>query len=63
MNSQLLKFIIAVLDDDNGINANAYQCLKEFEDSLTNRSNELRDIFPAVRQNDGRYYLPENFSL
>lgn len=57
-NTQLRKFAIRLLDDENGINEAAWIDLR---DRLIERSFE--DITNAVEAADGRYFLPEDHGL
>ena len=51
------SFIIAVLDDDEGINETAYRELCKLEDSLKEQGFDISDILDKVDCTDGRYYL------
>ena len=53
---KLLKFVTAVLNDENGISEEAFSALYELaEDNV-----EIRDLLSKVDATDGRFYLPAN---
>lgn len=49
----LRNFAIALLDDEHGINSEAWDSLRDMLDD-----NEDNDILDAVKCTEGRYYLP-----
>lgn len=49
----LRNFAIALLDDEHGINSEAWDSLRDMLDD-----NEDNDILDAVKSTEGRYYLP-----
>lgn len=53
--SKFLKFVTAVLTDENGISEEAFAALYE----LAEDSSEIRDLLRKVDATDGRFYLPE----
>lgn len=58
---QLRATIIALLDDENGINTKGYEelmCL-----SIDIGEGISKDIFDMVESSEGRYYLPEDHGL
>lgn len=57
------EFIIAALDDENGINEKAYNELLALQEIASDFNEDFSDILAAVRATDGRYYLPENHGL
>lgn len=64
--SCLLKFIKAVLDDDNGVSEHAYLRLRQLADSMhqcqdhAERSHVIEGIIDRIDTTDNRYYLLEN---
>jgi hypothetical protein len=58
MNSQLRQTIIALLDDEDGLNAVGYTQLKQLATNVAPGEND--DIFNAVTSTSGRYYLHED---
>ena len=57
----LRKFLIALLDDPDGINQEAYL---ELEAMLADTANhECEDIMDMVQGCEGRYYLPDVHGL
>lgn len=59
-NTQLRKTLIALLDDEDGINEVGYTELESLAISL---DEGTADIFSAVESAEGRYYLPEDHGL
>lgn len=55
--SNVRKTLIALLDDENGINSAGYEELQSLAMNL--EPGENADIFAAVGSSDGRYFLPE----
>ena len=53
-NQKVIRFIVAVLDDDQGINNNAMQCLRDLD-----YDDRIADIINQCECCDGRWYLPE----
>jgi hypothetical protein len=58
---QLRKTLIALLDDQDGINAKGYEELQSLAVSIG--EGDTADIFNLVESSDGRYYLPEDHNL
>ena len=53
------KLLIILLDDEFGINYEAYVLLKLcYYDQA-----DMKEVFDNVHANDGRYYLPEGHGL
>ena len=68
MNKQLRKTLIAILDDEHGISANAYEELQTLPIEKSLLANPAQpsptaDIFDAVKSAEGRYYLPEDHGI
>ena len=64
MNKQLRKTLIAILDDEHGISANAYEELQTLVIAIGTYSVVAHgDIFDAVKSAEGRYYLPEDHGI
>ncbi len=57
MRKQLLAFLVALLDDDRGINKLAYSRLIE----LSEKDNDIVWLMSKVRCTEDRYYLPEDW--
>ena len=55
------ELAIAVLDDENGTNAQGYIKLQEMAKKSFN--NECDDIFAAVESQNNRFFLPETHGL
>lgn len=53
------RILIELLDDEYGINEKAYDSLRR----IYYDDHEMRKIFDAARNVDGRFYLPENHGL
>ncbi len=65
MNDPTLKrFVIAVLDDQEGIPSAAYYLLLELvaEVGSPRLQDELRDILAKVKAQDDRWFLPEDWN-
>ena len=58
---QLRATLIALLDDEDGINAKGYEELQSLAVSIG--EGTTGDIFAAVESAEGRYYLPEDHGL
>ena len=59
--TQFRKFLITLLDDENGINKDAYF---ELEGLLADSAEHgCDDIMNMVQSADGRFYLPEDHGL
>lgn len=56
-------FIIAALDDDHGVNENAYNALVSLARYAGDYGEDIDDIVAAVKSTDGRYYLPKGHGL
>ena len=54
MKEKMHQFALSLLNDDYGINSEAWNQLLEILDEL-----EITDIPLQVRATDGRWYLPE----
>lgn len=61
MNKQLRKTLIAILDDEHGISANAYEELQTLVGEI--KGAVTSDIYLAVKSAEGRYYLPEDHGI
>lgn len=57
-NLQLRLFVIAVLDDGNGISREAFGHLTEL-----NTDGSLNDIMERVESAEERFYLPEDHNI
>jgi hypothetical protein len=57
------EFIIAVLDDPNGISQEAYDKLVELASYAGDYGTNIDDILARVSGADGRYFLPEDHEL
>jgi len=57
----LRKFLITLLDDENGINKDAYFELEKL--LAANADHGCDDIMNMVQAADGRFYLPEDHGL
>lgn len=56
--TQIRDLAINLLDDEHGINADAYETLKNADKNL-----DCTDIFAAVDSANGRYFLNEEHGL
>lgn len=56
----LTRLAIKSLDDDEGINEDAYLALRELADLL---GVEAERVWRKVKANDNRWYLPEGWDL
>lgn len=65
LTKQLRRTIIAILDDENGINSVGYEELQSLAISLQTVAVGVGtgDIFNVVQSAEGRYYLPEDHGL
>jgi hypothetical protein len=54
------ELAIALLDDENGINTNAYVLLENY---AKDNDFQMKDIFEAVNAQDGRFFLPEEHGI
>lgn len=52
------ELIIALLDDSHGVNKRAWKILND----IMLDDTSLHDIFVAVKANENRWYLPENWN-
>lgn len=57
------NFIIAALDDENGINADAYHQLRAFAEISGDCGVNIDDIIACIQSANGRYFLPEDHEL
>jgi hypothetical protein len=58
---QLRRTLIALLDDENGINSEGYEHLQSLAISIG--EGNTGDIFNAVESSENRYYLPEDHGI
>lgn len=56
--TQIRDLAINLLDDEHGINGDAYESLKNADKNL-----DCNDIFMAVQAVNGRYFLNEEHGL
>lgn len=56
--SDIRKLAIALLDDENGINGEAWDQLKVL--LLCDEQGDNKDIINAVEESKGRFFLPED---
>lgn len=54
MNMALRNFALALLDDEHGINKEAFDCLSDML-----YDDEQEDVIDAVDATEGRFYLTE----
>lgn len=59
--TKLRKFLITLLDDENGINKDAYFSMEQLLAAYAEHGCE--DIMNMVESADGRFYLPEDHGL
>lgn len=63
MNDLFYKFVVAAMDDDEGIPDAAYQVLLRVIDETPNKgfADELSHVCRCAKAQDGRWYLPHDF--
>lgn len=71
--SGIIDFAVAALNDENGVNAIAYNQLQTLFSDIKGMLEDgpqdnrifknISDITTAVKSADGRFYLPSDFSL
>jgi hypothetical protein len=57
------EFLIALLNDEQGINELAYEKLLELASYSGDFGVDLNDIMGKIKSTEGRYYLPEDHEL
>lgn len=62
MNQRIKNLCVFLLDDENGINQDAYNTLLDVATTFLT-DYEVRKLSEAVKAADGRYYLPKGWEF